>query len=252
MPAANERAVAAEREQRVLARVAPALARDGADRAHHVRRRDHVRAVRGLGDRQPHAPRDPRLEDLVGARRVELDRAAREPTRIQEAEDHVGVGDRGLGAAEVVAERARRRARALRADLQAAARIDPHERASARADFGEVDRGHAQKVAGAREQARAVHDPAADLVLGRAADLAVFDDRRLRRGAAHVERHDLAEPDLARERLRADDAGRGPRLDDVHGPRAAASSVMSPPFDCMIISGAFAPIVSRPPRSVPR
>src|SRR5438034_901153 len=81
------------------------------------------------------------------------------------------------------------------------ARIDPHERAAAGPDLREIDRGHAQQIAGAGEQTRAVHDAAAHLVLGRAADLAVLDDRGLRRRAAHVERHELAEPDLLRERL---------------------------------------------------
>src|SRR5919108_239328 len=65
-------------------RVAAALARDGADRAHHVRRRDQVRAIRRVGQGHPEPPRDLRLEDLVGARGVELHGAAGELRRIQE------------------------------------------------------------------------------------------------------------------------------------------------------------------------
>ena len=215
----EDRPVAAEREQRVLAGIAAALARDGSDRAHHVRRRDHVSAVGGFGQRQPESARDLGLEDLVGPRGVELHRAARELGGIHEPEDHVGVGDRRLGAAEVVAERAGEGARALRPDLEATARIDPHQRAAARAHLGEVDGGNAQQIARAGEQSRAGHDAAAHLIFGRARHLAVLHERRLRRRAAHVERHDLAEPDLPSERLGPDDAGRRSRLDDVDRPR---------------------------------
>ena len=104
-PGGEERPVAAEGEERVLARVAAALARDRADRAHHVRRGDQVSAVGRLGERQAERHGDPLLEDLVGARRVELHRAAGQRRRVQVAEDDVGVGDGRLGAAEVVAER---------------------------------------------------------------------------------------------------------------------------------------------------
>ena len=76
-PRREERAVAAEGEQRVLARVAAALARDRTDRTHHVRRRDQVRAVRRLGERQSHRLGDPLLEDLVGARGVRASRRRR-------------------------------------------------------------------------------------------------------------------------------------------------------------------------------
>ena len=81
-PRREERAVAAEREQRVFARITSALARHRADRAHHVRRRDDVRTVRGLGERQAHPPRDAFFEDCVSARRVELHGAARELVRV--------------------------------------------------------------------------------------------------------------------------------------------------------------------------
>ena len=76
MPAAKSGPVAAEGEERVLARVAPALARDGADRAHHVRGGDQVGAVGGVGPGgRPRGRATLLLEDLAGARRVELHRA---------------------------------------------------------------------------------------------------------------------------------------------------------------------------------
>ena len=51
----------------------------------------------------------------------------------------MGVGDRDLGAALAVAERARVGARRLRADLERALRRQPGDRAAARADRDDVD-----------------------------------------------------------------------------------------------------------------
>ena len=62
MPGGEERPVAAEGEQRVLAGVAPALARHRPDRPHHVRGGDQVGAVGRLGERQPEAAGDLLLE----------------------------------------------------------------------------------------------------------------------------------------------------------------------------------------------
>ena len=215
MPAAKSGPLPPNAKSAYSRGIAPALARDGADGAHHVRGGDEVGAVGRLDQRHPERARHLLLEHLVRPRRVELHRAAREPRRIEIAQDHVGVGDRRLGAAEVVAERAGRRPRAPRPHLERAAGIDPDQRAAAGADLGEVDRRHAEQVAGAGQEPRPVHDAAAHLVLGSAGHLAVLDDRRLRRRPAHVERDELAEPDAAGERLRADDAGRGAGLDDV-------------------------------------
>ena len=212
----EKRAVAAEGEERVLARVTTSLARDRTDRTHHVRRRDQMRAVRRLGERQAERRGDPLLEDLVGARRVEFHGAAGQRRRVQVAEDDVGVRDSRLGAAEVVAERPRGRAGAAWADLQRAAGVAPDDRAAAGADLGEVNGGNAQKIAASGEQSRTVHDSAADLVLGRPAYRAVLDDRCLGGGAAHVEGDQLVEPDPSSQRLGSDDTSGRPGLDDVH------------------------------------
>ena len=72
-----------------------------------------VLAARLEGDRREHLP---------GASRFEGDLPAQEVVGIDVAQDHVDVGDGGLGAAGVVAERARRRSRAARPDLEGAAR----------------------------------------------------------------------------------------------------------------------------------
>src|SRR4029453_18508402 len=120
---------------------------------------------------------------------------------------YVGVGDGRLGAAHVITERPGRPPRAPRTYLERAAGIDPDHRAAARADLGKVDRRHAEQVAGAGKEPRAMHDSAAHLVLRGAADLAVLHDRRLRGRPTHVERDELAKTDAPREGLRADNAG---------------------------------------------
>ena len=138
--------------------------------------------------------------------------------RVEVAEKQVGIGDGGRLAPLVVAHRARRGAGALGPHLQRAGRVNPHQRAAARAHLGEIDRRHLEVIARAGEQARADHDARAHRVFLRARDFAVLDHRRLRGGAAHVEGDDLRQALRPRERLRADHAARRPRLDDVDRP----------------------------------
>ena len=61
---------------------------------------------------------------------------------IESAQDQVGVGDGGLGAAAAVTDRTGPRARALRPDPQHARRIDRGDGAAARADRVHVDHRH--------------------------------------------------------------------------------------------------------------
>jgi hypothetical protein len=102
-----------------------------------------VRAIGRLGERQAERPRDPLLEDLVGTSRVELHGPAGQCRRAQVTEDHVGVGDGGLDATEVVAERPRGGPGAARPDLQRAAGIAPDDGAPTRAHLGQIDGGDA-------------------------------------------------------------------------------------------------------------
>ncbi len=171
-------------------------------------------AARSIGMLQ--RTRDRLLENGAGLLGVQLQRTADQVFRIEIPEQHVCVGHRRHRPAEIVADRAGLRAGALGADLQAAAGIDPHERPASRADLRQIDRRHLQRVAGAREQARADHDPGAYGVLRGARHFAAFDDRCLGGGAAHVERDDVGQLLGARQRLRAHHAARRPRLDDVH------------------------------------
>jgi hypothetical protein len=138
--------------------------------------------------------------------------------RVDVAEQDVGVSDCRRLAAQVVADRAWKSAGALRADLQCAAGVDPDMRAAAGPDLGEIDRRNFQRISSPRQQARADHNPGADRVFLSAGDLAVFDHRRLRSRASHVECDDLLEVLRARQRLRADHAAGRTGFDDVHRP----------------------------------
>ena len=94
----------------------------------------------------------------------------------QPAEDQVRVGHRGLLAATAVAGRAGVGARALRADAQRAAAVDPRDRAAARADRVDVDHRQADGQPG---------DLALDGQLGLGA--ALGEEERVAARAAHVE-----------------------------------------------------------------
>ena len=73
--------------------------------------------------------------------------AAEEVGGVDPAEDDRGVGHGGLGAAGAVADRAGHGARALRADVEQAALVDPGDAAAARADALHVHRREARHVA---------------------------------------------------------------------------------------------------------
>ena len=165
-------------------------------------RRAHVPAHRGLGQLA-----------------VDRQRAAGERRVADVAEQQVGVGDRRLLVALAVAGRTRHRARAARAHAQRTAGIERRDAAAAGADFRDVDHRNAQQVTVAAHQPAADRHRRADLVFGAAQDLAALDDRRLGRGAAHVERDHVRVAACARHPLRGDDARRRARLDDRHRPR---------------------------------
>ena len=124
--------------------------------------------------------------------------AAEEALGIEKAEDEIGVGDRRLGAAAPVAGGAGSRARALGPDVQHAAGIDARDRAAAGADAGDVDALQGDALAG-------------EAAVGGDRRLAADDERDVGRGAAHVERDEVAVADDARRILAAGDAARGAR-----------------------------------------
>ena len=202
-PGREQRSVAAEGEQRVVARVAPALGRDGADGPDHVRDRHLPRAPRPVLRRKPERARHLVRHHAAACLGVDRELAPAQERRVQVTQHHAGVGDRRRLAAEAVAHRTRPGPGAPRPDLHRAAGVDVDDRAAARPDLREIDGRDVQQVPAAGEQARAGHDAAAHRVLAGAGVLAALDERRLGGGPAHVEADDVLEPRLARDRARS-------------------------------------------------
>ena len=131
--------------------------------------------------------RGERLDAGAGGVDVERDLAA-EQVRRDPAEDDVGVGDRDLGAALAVAERAGVGAGRLRADLERALGREPGDRAAAGADGDDVDHRDLRRVG-------------ADRALGGQRRLAVDDDGHVgRRAAAVAGQHPVEAGDLGDQR----------------------------------------------------
>ena len=92
-------------------------------------------------------------------------------------------------------------------------------RAAAGADLGEVDRRHLQRVAGARQQARADHDAGADRVFLRRASTSPSSTIEALAVVPPMSKVMIfVELLRARQRLRADHAAGRAGFDDVHRP----------------------------------
>ena len=167
-----QRPGAAEGEQRGARRVVPALDRDHPQRLHHRVDGDGDDALgRLLGGADAE-----RLQGAAGGIDVELEVGGDRRVDGQAAEHEVGVGHGGLLAAAAVAGGAGVGARAVRADAQRAAAVDPRDRAAAGADGVDVDHRQPHGQAG---------DPALDGQLGLGA--ALGEEERVAARAAHVE-----------------------------------------------------------------
>ncbi len=139
-PPGQQRTGAAEGHQRVVARVEPALHRhllDGIGLVPGRNLEDSLGGARGI-EAEGHAERG---DPLLGERADERDLAA-EQMRRDPAEQQVGIGDGGLGAAAPVAARAGIGARAPRPHLEAAVGRDPGDAAAAGAHGDDVDHRH--------------------------------------------------------------------------------------------------------------
>ena len=133
---------------------------------------------------------------------IERQPAAENAAGRKQSDPDIGVGDGRSRSAATVAGGPRRRAGALRADLQHARRVKPCDRAAASADRGNVDGRHD-------------HGKIADLALGRVENIAV-DDSDVDAGAAHVEADDSALAGDASDLQRAHGAGCGPGQQCLH------------------------------------
>ena len=117
---------------------------------------------------------------------------------VQVAEQEVGVGDRGLGAAAAVAGGPGVRPGRLRPGAKRAARVEPADRAAAGPDGVDVDH-------------RQLDHPAADLARVGAPHPAVLDHADVARGAAHVEPDRVPVRGERRQQAGADRAAGGAR-----------------------------------------
>ena len=201
---------AAEGDEREVARIAAALDRYHARRQLHVGVDDRVDAPRRVLERQAERARDSRLNRARRGARMELERAAGEILGIDVAQHHVGVGDRRLHAAAPVADRPRRRRRALRPDRDHA-ELGLRDRAAARADLDQVDRldVHREPTAG-----RVVH--AMELEGRRRRGPTLVDERKLGGRASHVEGDEIAVAGQLAVGGRHQGAGGGTGLDHAN------------------------------------
>ena len=149
---------------------------------------------------------------LPGAVAIEHHLAARKCRRIDPPQRHVGVGDGRFAAAAAVANRARLRTGAPRADRDASERIDARDRTAAGADLDHLDHRNAQRQTAAFGEAidpRHFEHP-------RRLRARLVDKANLRRGAAHVERHHLVETVLPGDGRGEDRAAGGSGFDQPH------------------------------------
>jgi len=178
----------------------------------HVLVDDAMDAPGGLRDVETEGPGDVLLDGAVGGRAIEPHAPAQEELGVEVAEQQIGVGHRGLAAAQVVAGGAGVGARAVGADLEEPHAVDARDRAAAGADLDHLDHRHADR------QPRALLEAVGARHLELAPDKrhAVVDDARLGGRAAHVERQKLRLAALARGLGRGQGAGGGPGLDEAY------------------------------------
>ena len=146
-PRGMQRPGAAERDQRVVARIVAALHRDDADRPRHVGGDDGDDALRRRHQR-PCRAAPPAARSRPRARSWPHRHAAAEQMRrVQRLQHDVGVGHGRLVVAAVVADRAGIGAGAARPDLQQPAAIDIGDRAAAGADGVDVEHRRLDRIA---------------------------------------------------------------------------------------------------------
>ncbi len=186
---------AAEGEQGEAAGIGPAAHRDQPDALRHVGVHHPVDALR----RRDHVQAEP-LRDALhrGTRRLRIEARApaQEARGVEQAQHQVGVGHRRRGAAPAIAGGPRRGARALRADVQDAARVHPRDRPAAGAQGVDVDAGQG-------------HPARAHRLVAGEVGLSALEQRDVGAGAPHVERDQVALAEQPRGVTAARDTARG-------------------------------------------
>ena len=195
---------AAEGEEGEVARVVPLVHRDQPRRARHLMVHHTQDGSGGLRLVEAERVCDPVADDA--AHLVDIRRAveATDGARIDPAKQQVGVGHRGLLPAPAVADRPRRRARALGPHAQDAAFVHPRDAAPASADGLDIHHRHAQRHS------------VGDVLLRRGGRHPALHDGDVEAGAAHVAADQVGEACGAAQVGGGDDAGGWPRHDCLH------------------------------------
>src|SRR5262249_10089948 len=136
---------------------------------------DAIDARGGLGHRRAELLGE-FTELLLRAGKIELHVAAEKVVGGEIPQREIGIGDAWLRAAAPVTDRPRRRAGALRADLEKAEVAHRRDAAAARADLDHVDGGNEDRQAAARLEAI----DAVDLEVADHERRAILDDARFR------------------------------------------------------------------------
>ena len=139
--------------------------------------------------------------------------ATEERVGVEHAEQDIGVGHGGFGAASSVRGGSGFGAGRLGADLEQAELVDPGERAAAGADLDHFDDRDAHRQTAAFPEAI----DAVDLETARGERLEVVDQGKLGGGAAHVEGQHARHPGLPRHGLGQDRAAGRPGFDQPDG-----------------------------------
>ncbi len=160
-PCGMQRPGAAERDQRVVARVVAALHADDPDRARHVGGHDRDDALRGRHHVQPERSARRPIASL-GQVLPHGHAAAEQDTRVQRLQHDVGVGDRRLRVAVAVADRPGIGPGRARPDLEQPAAVHVGDGAAARADRVDVEHRRLDRVAVHHRLARQPADPAGE------------------------------------------------------------------------------------------
>ena len=189
---------AAEGDERVVARVEPALDRHLLDGVGLVPGRDLENALGGPSGLEAETRRE-RGESFPRALAHERDLSAQQARR-DAPQQQMRVGHRGLGAAAPIAERAGVGARAARAHLEPAVGRDPRDTAAAGAHGDDVDHRHLDR------------EPT-DRAVGGEAGLSVLDEAHVGARATGIRGEHTVDARGLREQARTERAGRGAAQD---------------------------------------
>ena len=224
-----QRARPAEGDKRKAARVDALLDRTGADRVRHVGVDDGENALRRLAEAEAELGRKP-ADGPARRFRVELHAPAEEITRVEPADNQIGVRHGRFFAAPPVGGGPRNRARAARSDPKRSAMVDIGDRAAARADGVDVDHRREQREAGDGCRARV-----------RFRQLSVDDDSDVRARAAMSNVISLRRSASPPIHAPASTPAANPESRVSVGFSDTMLAVATPPFEAMILRSAPSP-----------